>query len=111
MNKKLQIVAISGRPQSHLMRRRHWLIGMSSSRVSSAVRLLWLSSLAMKLLGSVGKGEKCYRVAKAEKCKGTGVVASIDVFEAGALGWYLKPWSKKMDTLRKYKRQPQLIEK
>jgi len=60
----------------------------------------------MKLLGSIGKGENRYRVAKAVKCKGTGVVASIDVFEAGALGWYLKPWSKEMDASRKYKRQP-----
>ena len=29
--------------------------------------------------------------ARVEKCKGTGAVASVDVFEAGALGWYLKP--------------------
>jgi len=26
----------------------------------------------------------------AEKCKGTGAVPSVDVFEAEALGWYLK---------------------
>ena len=29
--------------------------------------------------------------ARAEKRKGIGMVASADVFEAGALGWYLKP--------------------
>ena len=86
MNKKSQIVAISKRHQSHLMRRRHWLINMFSSRVSSATRLPWLSSPAMKLLGSIGKGENCYKVAKAEKYKGTRAVASIDVFEARALG-------------------------
>ena len=28
--------------------------------------------------------------ARAKKCKGTGAVASIDVFEARALSWYLK---------------------
>ena len=32
-----------------------------------------------------------------EKCKGTRMVASVDVFEAGALGWYLKPWSEEVD--------------
>ena len=64
----------------------------------------------MKLIGSIGKGENRYRVVKAEKCKGIGAVASIDVFEAGALGWYLKPWSKEIDSSGKYKRQPQLIE-
>ena len=45
-----------------------------------------------------------------EKCKGTGTVASVDVFEARALGWYLKPQSEKIDASGKYKRQPQLIE-
>jgi len=34
---------------------------------------------------------------RAEKCKGTGVVACVDVFEAGALGWYLKLRSKEVD--------------
>ena len=64
----------------------------------------------MKLLGSIGRGENRYRVVKAEKCKGTGAVASVDVFEAGALGWYLKPRSEETDASGKYKRQPQLIE-
>ena len=32
-----------------------------------------------------------------KKCKGIGVVMSVDVFEARALGWYLKPWSKEVD--------------
>ena len=50
----------------------------------------------MKLLGSIGRGENRYRVVKAEKCKGTGAVASVDVFEARALGWYLKPWSEEV---------------
>ena len=110
MNRKLQIVAISRRHQSHLMRRRRWLTGMFSSRVSSAARLPRLSSPAMKLLGSIGRGENLYKVVKAEKCKRTGVVASVDVFEARALGWYLKPRSEEMDASGKYKRQPQLIE-
>ena len=64
----------------------------------------------MKSIGSIGRGENRYRVVKAEKCKGTGAVASVDVFEAGALCWYLKPRNKEMDAPGKYKRQPQLIE-
>jgi len=64
----------------------------------------------MKLLGSIGKGENRYRVAKVEECKGTRAVVGIDVFEAGADGWYLKPRSEETDSSRKYKRQPQLIE-
>ena len=35
--------------------------------------------------------------ARAEKCKGTTTVVSIDVFEAGTLGWYLKPQSEEVD--------------
>ena len=103
MNKKLQIVAISRSHQSHLMRRRRWLTGMFSSRVSSAVRLPRLSSLAMKLLGSIERGENRYRVVKVEKCKGIGAVASVDVFEARALNWYLKPRSEEVDALRRAK--------
>ena len=110
MNRKLQIVAISRRHQSHLMRQRHWLTGMFSSRVSSVACLPWLSSPAMKLLGYIGRGENRYRVVKAEKCNGTRVIASLDAFEAGALGWYFKPRSEEMDASGKYKRQPQLIE-
>ena len=83
---------------------------MFSSRVPSAMCLPRLSSPAMKLLGSVGREENHYRIVKVEKCKGTGAVASVDVFEARALGWYLKPQSEEMDASGKYKRQPQLIE-
>jgi hypothetical protein len=36
-------------------------------------------------------------VMRVEKCKGTGAVACVDVFEAEALGWYLKPWSEEVD--------------
>ena len=34
---------------------------------------------------------------RVKKCKGIGAVVSVDVFKAGALGWYLKPWSKEVD--------------
>ena len=34
---------------------------------------------------------------RAERCKGIGTVASVDVFEVGALGWYLKPQSEEVD--------------
>ena len=58
MSKKLQIVTMSRRHQSHLMRRRRWLTGMFFSRVFSVAGLPQLSSPAMKLLGSIGRGEK-----------------------------------------------------
>ena len=35
--------------------------------------------------------------ARAEKCRGIGAVASVDVFEVGALGWYVKPRSEEVD--------------
>ena len=57
----------------------------------------------MKLLGSIGRGENRYRVVKAEKCKGTGTVVNADVFEAGALGWYLKPRNEEVDALGRAK--------
>ena len=38
-----------------------------------------------------------------EKCKGIGVVVSVDVFEAGALGQYLKPRSEVVDVLGRAK--------
>ena len=45
----------------------------------------------------VGSTERRKKTAtefvRAEKCEGIGTVASIDVFEVGALGWYLKPRS------------------
>ena len=56
------------------------------------------------------KGKNSYRVVKAEKYNGTGAVASVDVFEAGALGWYLKPRSEEVDASRRAKGQPQLME-
>ena len=64
----------------------------------------------MKSIGSIGREENCYRVLKAEKCKGTGAVTSVDVFEARALDRYLKPRSEEVDASGKYKGQPQLIE-
>ena len=97
MNRKSQVVAMSRRHQSHLMRRRRWLTGMFSSRVSPTARLPWLSSPAMESIGSIGRGENCHRGLKAEKCKGIGAVASIDVLEARALGWYLKQRSEEVD--------------
>jgi len=50
------------------------------------------------LVGSTRRGEKtATESARAERCKGTRAVASVDVFKAGALGWYLKPWSEEVD--------------
>ena len=47
------------------------------------------------------KGKKAsIEFARVEKCKGTGAVVSTDVFEAGALGCYLKPRSEVVDVLR-----------
>jgi len=43
-----QFIIINRKCQSHLMRRRHWFIGMFSSGISSTTRLPWLSSPAMK---------------------------------------------------------------
>ena len=42
-------------------------------------------------------------IARVEKCKGTGVVVNVDVFEARALGWYLKPRSEEVDALGRAK--------
>ena len=41
--------------------------------------------------------------ARVEKCKGIGAVASADVFEAGALGWYLKPRNEEVNALGRAK--------
>ena len=72
------------------MRRRHWFTGMASSRISSTARLSQLSSPAIRLIGSMKRGKKItIEFVRVEKCKGTGAVASIDVFEAEALGLYL----------------------
>jgi len=44
------------------------------------------------------EGEKdAIEFARAEKCKGIGAVASVDVFKTEALGWYLKPRSEEVD--------------
>ena len=52
--------------------------------------LALLSSPAIRLIGSMERGKKtAIGFVKAEKCEGTGAVVSIDVFEAGALSWYL----------------------
>ena len=42
-------------------------------------------------------GRPLWSFAKTEKCKRIGAVASVDVFKAGALGRYLKPWSEEVD--------------
>jgi hypothetical protein len=42
-------------------------------------------------------GRPLQSFARVEKCKGTGAVASVDVFEARALSWYLKPRSEEVD--------------
>jgi len=57
----------------------------------------------MESIGSIGRGGNCHKVLKAERCKGTGAVASIDVFEAGALDQYVKPRSKEVDASGKCK--------
>ena len=63
---------------------------MFSSETSSTVCLPRLSSPVIGLIGSMRRGKKAaIEFAKAEKCKGTVAVASIDVFEAGALDRYL----------------------
>jgi len=50
------------------------------------------------LFGSTRRGEKTTtESARVERCKGTGTVASVDVFEAGALGRYLKSRSEEVD--------------
>ena len=103
MNRKLWIVAMSRRHQSHLMCRRHWLTGMFSFRVFPGTRLLRLSSPTMESIRSTGRGENCYRGLKAERCKEIGAIAGIDVFKAGALSWYLKPRSKEVDASGKCK--------
>jgi len=51
------------------------------------------------LVGSTRRGKKtATESARVEKCEGMGTIVSIDVFEVGALGWYLKPWSEVVDT-------------
>ena len=101
INKLEKFTAINRRYQSHLMRRRRWFTDMSSSRISSAARLPWLSSPAIGLIGSMIRGKKAAtEFARVEKCKGTGAVASIDVFEARALGRYLKSRSEVVDISR-----------
>ena len=84
-----QIIIMNRGYQSHLMRRRHWFIGMFSSGISSAACLPRLSSPAMKDDWVYGrKEENRYRVLA-----GRGEQRDSydgDVYEAEALGWYLK---------------------
>ena len=81
------------------MRRRRWFAGMFSSGISSTARLSRLFSPAMEF-ESTRKGKKTTTESiRAEKCKGIGAVASVDVFGARALGWYLKPRSEEVDAL------------
>ena len=58
------------------------LLRRAFTSVVFAVHEVWI--------GSTRKGKKTTtEFARAKKCKGTGAVASIDVFEAEALGQYL----------------------
>ena len=70
--------------------RRRWLIGRFSSGTSFTVRLPRLSSLAIRFGWIYEKGEENrYKVCEGGEVQRTEVVASVDVFEAGVLGWYL----------------------
>ena len=90
INKLEEFIAMSRRYRSHLIRQRRWLIDRFSPRTSSAARLPLLPSPAIRSIGSMKRWkETATKFTRAEKCKGTGAVVSIDVFEAGALGWYL----------------------
>jgi len=52
------------------------------------------------MIGSTkGRKKTAIGFRQAKKSEGTGTVASIDVFEAGALGRYLKPRGKEADAL------------
>ena len=68
---------------------------------------LFRCTLALAILAGhwiYKKGKRMLQSLRgAEECKGTGVVASVDVFEVGALGWYLKPQSKEVDALGRAK--------
>ena len=48
-----------------------------------------------RIYGQGGRPLQCS--VRAKKCKGIGTVASADVFEDGALGWYLKPRNEGVD--------------
>jgi len=89
--KKLEkFIAMSRRYRSHLIWRRHWLIGRFSSETSSAARLPRLSSPAIGFGWIYGKEEENrYRICEGGEVQRTETVASVDVFEAGVLGWYL----------------------
>ena len=87
IDKLEKFITMSRRYRSHLMRRRRWLTGMSSSEIYAAARLPRLSSPAMKFGWIYKMGKKAAtESARAVKCKGIGAVASVDVFEARALG-------------------------
>jgi len=81
---------MSRRYRSHLIWRRHWLIGRFSSRTSSAARLPRLSLLAIGFGWIYGREEEnCYRVCEGGEVQRTEAVPSVDGFEARVLGWYL----------------------
>ena len=90
INKLEKFIAMSRRYRCHLIRWRRWLIGRFSSGTSSTMRLRWLS------LPAIGFGwiyrreeENCYRVYEGGEVQRIEAVASVDVFEAEAFGWYL----------------------
>ena len=90
INKLEKFVAMSRRYRSHLIWWRRWLIGRFSFRTSSAARLPLLSSPAIGLIGSTKRGKKTATgFCEGGEAQRTEVVASIDVFKAGALSWYL----------------------
>ena len=98
INKLEKFISMNRRYRSHLMRRRHWFTDISSSGISSTARLPRLSLPAMKLIGSMRMGRRPLQsFARAEKCKGIGAVANVDVFEAITLDWYLKLRSEEVD--------------
>jgi len=67
INKLEVFITMSRRYRSHLMRRRRWFTGMSSSGISSTAHLPQLSSPAMKLIGSTRREEGCCRVLRGRR--------------------------------------------
>ena len=77
IDKLEKFIAMSRRYRSHLICRRRWLTGMSSSRISSTARLPWLSLPTMKFGWIHKKGEEgCYRV-----CEGVEVKRNMSGYE------------------------------
>ena len=76
---------------------RRWFTSMVSSGISSAERFpRVLADHEADWIYRKG-GRPLLSSTRAKKCKETGAVASVEVFEAGALGWYLKPQSNEVD--------------